>query len=507
MQSRNPFVRMLSAAILAMCTTLHAHAERPNIVYILADDLGYGDVRHYNPESKIPTPNIDRIAREGIAFTDAHSSSAVCTPTRYNILTGRYNWRTRIQSGVLWGHSAPLIAPNRPTVATFLKAQGYATACVGKWHLGLGWGGEEIDDEIKDIDYARRIKGGPVDLGFDYFFGIPASLDMTPYVYVENDRVVAPATDTIAERSGQAFYRGGPIAPGFVIEDVLSTLGTKAVTYIDDRLQQNSEQPFFLYFPLTAPHTPILPSIDFAGKSAAGVYGDFVHQVDWIVGQILAALDRNGAADNTLIIFTSDNGCSPMADFRELAALGHHPSHIYRGHKADIYEGGHRVPFVARWPKGVTPGLTSNQTVSIGDLFATAADILDVPLAADAAVDSVSFAPALAGNVDEPLREAIVHHSIHGDFAIRQGDWKLAFCPGSGGWSTPTPDEARRMDLPSLQLFNLREDPGEQTNLIAKHPDVAARLTALMQRYVDRGRSTPGPDQPNDAPIERWAPE
>ena len=480
----------------------------PNIVYVIADDMGYGDVSCLNPGSRIPTPNMDRLASEGMVFTDAHSGSAVCTPTRYGILTGRYSWRSRLQSGVLWGYSRALIPESRLTVASLLKRHGYATACVGKWHLGWNWAttdgyvfSDRSDEKGPTVDYSRPITDGPIDLGFDTYFGIPASLDMLPYVYVENDRVVAAPTETIEGTEGRRFYRGGPIAPGFRHEEVLPRCTRKAVDFIDEHAESNPDAPFFLYFPLSAPHTPILPTEEFQGKSGIGPYGDFVMQCDGTIGEVMRALDRHNLAENTLFIVTSDNGCSPMADFDDLARQGHHPSYHFRGHKADIFEGGHRIPFIVRWPAKVEPGSACDDTICLTDLMATSAAILDFDLPDNAGEDSVSILPDLFGKASGPVREATVHHSINGSFSIRQGRWKLEFCPGSGGWSYPRPEEAEKLDLPRFQLYDLDKDIGERNNVMDKHPDVVERMTELMTRYVAEGRSTPGLPQKNDRPV------
>ena len=480
----------------------------PNIVYIVADDMGYGDVSCLNPESKIPTHHMDRLASEGMIFTDAHSGSAVCTPTRYGILTGRYSWRSRLASGVLWGYSRSLIPKNRLTVASLLKKHGYATACVGKWHLGWNWAttdgyvfSDRSDETGESVDYTRPITGGPRTLGFDYFFGIPASLDMLPYVYVENDLVVEPPTGTIEGAEGRRFYRGGPIAPGFKHEEVLPRCTQKAVEFIDKHAMTSSGAPFFLYFPLSAPHTPILPTEEFQGRTGIGSYGDFVVQCDNTVGAIMEALERHDMTANTLFIVTSDNGCSPMADFDDLASHGHHPSYHFRGYKADIFEGGHRIPFIARWPARISPGRVCDDTICLTDLMATVASILDFDLPAGAGEDSFSILPDLLGSAQNPVREATVHHSINGSFSIRQGKWKLEFCPGSGGWSYPQPLEAERLGLPAIQLYDLSLDIGEQNNVIGEHPDVVGRLTELLIKYVTEGRSTPGPPQKNDRKV------
>ena len=495
---------VVSAPALALARPPHSTPERPNIVYILADDLGYGDIRCLNPKGKIPTPDIDRLAAEGMRFTDAHAGSAVCTPTRYGILTGRYAWRSRLQNGVLGGYSPPLIEPGRMTVASLLKGHGYHTACVGKWHLGLGWAntgsaefGDGIDPkgDIGSVRYDRPFSGGPTALGFDRFFGISASLDMPPFLFLRDDCCVGmPTTE-------KTFVRKGPAHKEFEAVDVLPALTREAIAYLDGWAKSAGTRPFFLYLPLTAPHTPIVPAAGFQGRTRLGSYGDFVAQVDAAVGEVMQALDRNGLRETTLVIVTSDNGCSPEADFPALASLGHHPSGPFRGHKADIFDGGHRVPFIARWPGRVRMGSTCDDTICLTDLLATCAAIVGAKLPDQAAEDSVSILPDLLGTADGPVREATVHHSIDGSFAIRQGTWKLILGADSGGWSAPKPGSAEAKGLPPVQLYNLARDPGERQNLQAEHRDIVERLTGLLKRYVAEGRSTPGKRLKNDVDV------
>jgi len=464
-------------------------ADPPNIVYILADDLGYGDLSCANRDSKIATPNIDRLASQGMLFRDAHSGSAVCTPTRYGILTGRYAWRTRLQQGVLEGFSPHLIDPRRPTVASLLRSRGYHSACIGKWHLGFEWAGKP-----DQVDYTQPIRNGPLAAGFDAFYGISASLDMPPYLWIENDRSVGVPTTT------KTWIRKGPAHKDFEAVDVLPTITKKAVEYLDQRARE--DRPFFLYFPLNAPHTPILPSPEFQGKSGLGAYGDFVLQVDATVGEILKTLDRNGQAGRTLVVFTSDNGCSPSAHLPALLRQGHNPNYSFRGAKADIFEGGHHIPFIARWPGKIRAGATCDDPICLTDLIATCAEILGIPLPDEAGEDSVSLLPDFLETARGPIREATVHHSVNGSFAIRQGKWKLELCPDSGGWSDPRPGKADASKLPAVQLYDLSEDLGERRNRQAEHPDVVDRLTQLLKGYVEKGRSTPGRPQPNDAAVQ-----
>jgi arylsulfatase A-like enzyme len=469
---------------------------RPNIVYILCDDLGYGDVHALNAEAKVATPNIDSLARDGMTFTDAHSGSAVCTPTRYGILTGRYAFRTRLKKGVLMGYDEPLIDAGRMTVASLLREKGYATACVGKWHLGLGWQTKEKGQKaaLETTDFTKPLTAGPHTVGFDYSFIIPASLDMDPYVYIEDGKVTEQPTKKIPASPRPALWRGGWIAPSFTHETTLLTLTQKAVAYLDKRGQPTSGssgtvKPFFLYLPLTSPHTPHVPRPEFKGKSGAGNYGDFVQETDWAVGQVLDALKRAHLDGQTLVILTSDNGAHAQPVLKE--ANGHQPSGIFRGQKSDAWEGGHHIPFIARWP-GVTPsGSKCNQTICLGDLLATAADLAKAQLPNDAGEDSVSFLPLLRGKVDQPTREALIHHSIDGAFAIRQGKWKLIEAKGSGGWSLPAAKAANQKDLPDIQLYDMQADIREQKNVQAEHPEVVKQLKALLQKYQDEGRSVP----------------
>lgn len=459
--------------------------EMPNIVYILADDMGYGDVGALNPEGKIKTPHMDALARDGMIFTDAHSGSAVCTPTRYGILTGRYCWRSRLKKGVLGGYSKHLIEDGRMTVASLLKQRGYHSACIGKWHLGWDWarpGG-------KKVDFTKPVTNGPDANGFDYSYAHCGSLDMAPYVYVENGAVTAQPDRTTHSKDKYGWWRKGPTGSDFDHEDVLPNFTRRGVRYVKERAATG--KPFFLYLPLPAPHTPILPTEEFRGKSGINPYADFVMQVDWSIGQIAQALAESGVAENTLIIVTSDNGCSPAAKFPELLEKGHDPSYVYRGHKADIFEGGHRIPFIARWPRRIRAGSTCDDTTCLTDLMATAAEMASIPLPDSAGEDSVSMLPNLLGTATGPVREATVHHSVNGSFSIRQGKWKLELCPGSGGWSNPRPRQAKEQGLPPVQLYDLATDLGETKNLHDQHPEVVEKLTALLEKYKSEGRSTP----------------
>ncbi|MBK1827630.1 sulfatase family protein [Haloferula rosea] len=477
-----------STVLLAMAAAsqLVAEVTKPNIVLILADDLGYGDVQCLNPErGKIPTPHIDQLAAEGMIFTDAHSSSSVCTPTRYGLLTGRYNWRTRLQRFVLYGYDKPLIAADRLTVAGLLQKNGYTTACIGKWHLGMGLPEGEPDPKITD---------GPLTRGFGTFFGISASLDMPPYAFIDGDRFTQPLTTT------KTWMRTGAAAEDFEAIDVLPTFTRKAIDFIE--AEAKTDKPFFLYMPLTSPHTPIVPNKEWQKKSPIGRYGDFVMETDAIVGEITNSLKRAGVRDNTLIIVTADNGCSKAARVPDMEKKGHYPSADLRGLKTDIFEGGHRVPFIARWPDRIEAGSRSDQTICLNDVMATSAEIVGVTLPDNAGEDSVSILPALLGKPIPNQREALVHHAMEGDFAIRQGKWKLILCSHSGGVSDPKYNSEKSRTLPENQLYDLSADLGETRNLQAEHPEVVAELTKQLEKIIANGRSTPGEAQKNDAPIK-----
>lgn len=464
-----------------------AAAPRPNIVFLICDDLGYGDVHCLNPEhGKIATPGADRLAAQGMIFTDAHSGSSVCTPTRYGVMTGRYSWRTKLQGGVVEGFAPSLIAQDRPTVASFLKSAGYHTAAIGKWHLNFDYLDPKTGAVLRAKDFktppvGARIPDGPITRGFDFYHGFHHARDME--AVIENDAVIEH--DEVVH--------------------MLPRLRRKAVEYIDSR--KGREQPFFLYLPLGSPHTPIVPAPEWKGRSGLGDYGDFVMQTDDVVVAVSEALERNGLTENTLFILTSDNGCSKAAGIDKLAAQGHMVSANLRGSKADIWDGGHRIPFIARWPAKIAAGTTSDQLICLVDFFATTADILGQPVPAGSCEDSVSFLPAFGGEKIVSTRHGVIHHSISGHFAYRQGPWKLALARASGGWSSPTEAKAPA-DWPKGQLYNMQDDIGETTNLFESEPEIVNQLLDLLKADIERGRSTAGPDSKNDfADIVLWKSE
>ncbi len=470
--------------------------KNPNVIYILADDMGYGDISALNEKCPFQTPNLDRMCQEGIRFTDAHATSAVCTPSRYGILTGRYNWRSRLKSSVVGGYSEPIIEKQRKTVADLFKEQGYQTAMVGKWHLGMNFKKTKDFFETPDfdactgVDYKGCIEDSPVKHGFDYFFGISGSLDMPPYIYIENDHFMEePCCET--QNTGKKFWRKGPTGAHFKHENVLDELTEK----VCQKIEEYKENPFFIYFPMPAPHTPILPSEKFQGKSGTNEYGDFVLHCDDVVGRVIQKLQEEDIYDNTIVVYTSDNGCSPMANYEELKQHGHNPSYIFRGTKADIYEGGHRIPLIIQWPDKIKKNLVSKSVVCLSDFMATMADILEVHLPDNMAEDSVSNKKIWLESPDLEVRKDIVHQSIDGSLSIRRGNFKLELCPGSGGWSDPKPGE--ETGKLRFQLYDLSKDIGEKVNVIEDYPELAEELRGILKSYIENGRSTPGEKQTN----------
>ncbi|MDA7978025.1 MAG: arylsulfatase [Pirellulales bacterium] len=487
----------------AVCGQVQHEGSVPNIVLILADDMGYGDVRAMNAESTVPTPSLDRLAADGMTFTDAHSPSAVCTPTRYGLLTGRYCWRSTLKRGVLGGYSPPLIDPERMTVGKLLQDAGYHTAAVGKWHLGMDMperSGTKVEIDRREgdgnVDFAGTIKHGPTTRGFDHYFGISASLDMAPYVWIEDDRfTMVPDKQQPAQRF-PGFISRGPRSSDFMIDEVLDRIADQASGYIRERA--SSGQPFFLYLPLTAPHKPVTPHERFAGTTELGPYADFIAQVDNTVGRVLKSVDDAGARENTLVIFTSDNGsfmrrlettdARDHADDESIQAYRadrHRPNAMFRGTKADVWEAGHRVPFFARWPGVIESGSRCERTITHTDFFATAAEMIGSPLEDNMAEDSFSWLPLFRQDESAPSRAPIINHSIDGMFAIRDGQWKLVLGNGSGGRQQP---KGKPFEQP-YQLFDLTVDPGESLNVAANHPEIVEAMTKRFHQIQNAGRS------------------
>ncbi len=465
--------------------------SRPNIIYILADDMGFGDMGCNNPASRIPTPNLDRLAAEGMRFTNAHAPSSVCTPSRYAVLTGRYCWRSRLRNGIVWQWDAALIEPDRLTVADVLRGQGYRTACIGKWHLGWDWSltdGSRANDHVEfgvfgaegrhtmgeRIDYTQPMRGGPIDHGFDSYFGDDVP-NFPPYTWFEDDHVVTPPTQPKPE---QMFGAPGDMVPDWKLEGVMPELTRRVVSY----LEAADEEPFFLYFPLTAPHTPIVPLDRFRGISEAGEYGDYVCEVDWCVGQVFEALERTGKGQDTLLIFTSDNGPENPA-YERIREHGHYSMGDLRGIKRDAWEGGHRVPFLARWPGVVEAGSTCDHLTALGDLLATAAELAGTPVPDGAGPDSVSIGPLLRGG--GPVRSCAVHHSMKGKFALRRGDWVFIDAPSGDDNNEPDWFKAQRgyesHDCPG-ELYDLRDDLSQRSNRYTERHDLVAGMRDLLSR-------------------------
>ena len=492
-----------------------AAVDTPNIVVLYADDLGYGDVRCYNPErGKIPTPHIDRLAAQGMRFTDGHSSSGVCSPSRYALLTGRYHWRSRLQAGIVGVYGEALIAPDRVTIGTLAGRHGYRTACIGKWHLGWDWPipadraslfrrKQEADGppspeqmELWKEVFSQPIPGGPITRGFDVYFGTDVP-NWPPYCFIDQDRTVGIPTEFLPARllkKNQA-SNPGPALAGWQLEPILPALGDRAVKFIGESAA--AKTPFLLYMPLTTPHTPLAVNAEWRGKSGLGNdFADLVMETDAVVGRVLAALDEAGVADKTLVLFTADNGCAPYIGIKELEAKGHFPSGPLRGSKADAWEGGHRVPFIVRWPGVVKPGSTSDALVHQADLIATVAEILGTQLPDDAGEDSFSLLPLLKG-ITAAVRTHAVSCSIRGVPAVRLGSWKYIAAPGSGGWGSGG-DQSQ-----PVQLYDLAADIGETKNLAAVQPDRVVELQALLDKLIADGRSTPGSPQKNDVDVVR----
>ncbi len=468
----------------------------PNIILILADDMGYGDVTCYDPEyNKVPTPHIDRLAGEGMRFTNCHTTSSLCTPSRYGLLTGRYAWRTRLQRGVLMEQDGPLIAQGRQTVADLLKARGYQTACIGKWHLGLEW----RHREGKPL-YDEPFRGGPIDRGFDSYFGIDVP-NFPPYAWIEDDRVLGEI-DAYYDRDEElCLNHPGVGVKDWPFDEVLPKITERAVAKVEEYAR--GESPFFLYFSLTTPHEPIAPSKRFKGKSGISGVADLIMETDWAVGEVMRALEEQGIADNTLLIFTTDNGHCPYTHLAPFEKVGHRVSGPLRGYKADIWEGGHRVPFVARWPEVTPAGSVCDELMSLADFMATCASISGGEVSPSAGEDSFDALPLLRGE-HRPIRESAVFHSGHGYFAVIRDNWKLSLCWYSGGSWNP---EVLPENLPPIQLHDLSVDLGERRNLQAEHPEKVAELTALLEQAVYGGRTTPGAPCANEVQIDIWKKE
>ena len=500
------FIQIAFITILIHSPHLLLWAQ-PNVVLILADDMGYGDVACYNPQSKISTPNMDRLAAAGMRFTDAHSPSSVCTPSRYGILTGRYSWRTDLKRGVFFNYEHPLIETNRMTIASMLQDKGYRTACIGKWHLGLGWKSKEGVDfdfdkpwpwrggsierkEESKIDFTQPLSGGPVDLGFDYFFGSSTCPTCnTPYCFIEQDRIVNQPS--IYYEGQYLEQRDGYRSPDWKETEVDPRFTQKSIDFI--KQASGKSEPFFLYLSSSTPHEPCEEAVvpEFVrGVSKAGARGDMVALFDWMVGEIMQTLEDNGLFDNTIIVVTSDNGAK-AGDYNRYT-YGHKSCGDWRGFKGGIWEGGHRVPLIVSWPNQIPAGSTSNQLVGLQDLMATIAEVMDISLPPNAGEDSHSFLPELTGQPSQQPRKDLIHHSAMGVFAIRSENWKLILdSDGSGDYGRGIHRNEGTPPDPSSkgQFYDLNDDPFELYNLIDKEPQKAQELLALLTQYQTQDRS------------------
>ncbi len=508
MQIQRPNVFWLSTvfffAYFAVATGLAGllHAEKPNVIVIYSDDQGYGDASCLNPDSKFKTPNLDRLAKEGITFTDAHCSDTVCTPSRYGLLTGRYCWRTTRKTGVMGAEGPCLIADGRMTLATLMRANGYRTAMVGKWHLGMDFPGDP-----GGRDWTQPVQDMPLDKGFDYFYGIPASMNygvlawfegrfakVPPTLYtakkknkiaISDYRIMPPYQNSPEETQKVLGLKGMETAPDFIDSECLTRFTDKAIEWIGNNADAaKNGKPFFLYLPYTSPHKPVIPLPEFRGQGAAGAYGEFMIETDHHVGRILQFLDQSGLSENTLIVYTSDNG--PETTWKERAKrFGHQSNGRYREGKRSIYEGGHRVPFFVRWPAGIVePGRHFDGPICQTDLLATFAELMDGQLPANAGEDSVSFLEAFknAATLPSQPRPAIVHHAANGRFAIRSGNYKLVMSHGKR----------------DNELYDLSDNPEESADQILDLPEVEKRLTQEITNIICQGRTTSGPPQAND---------
>lgn len=508
-----PFQRpALLGVVLALMPLATLPATRPNLLLILADDLGYGDVRCYNAEARVPTPNLDRLAREGMKFTDAHSPATVCTPSRYSLMTGQLAFRVPKGGTVFTGAGGPsLIAPGRLTLPALLKQQGYATAAVGKWHIGLTFRDaqgnaihEDSPEAVRRIDFARRVEGGPLDHGFDRFFGT-ACCPTTDWLYafIDGDRIPVPPTGpldktTLPKHPYANDCRAGLLAPDFDLQEVDRRFLQKSREFIAQHVRQAPGQPFFLYHATQAVHLPSFAGREFRGKTSAGPHGDFIAQFDHHVGELLRTLEQHDLADNTLVIVSSDNGPEVTSVVHMRADHGHDGARPWRGMKRDSWEGGHRVPFLVRWPGRIQAGSTSDQLLCLTDVLATVAAITGAELPREAAEDSFNLLPVLDGSATGPIRPYLITQAFSGarSLSIRRGHWKYLAHPGSGGNAYTRP-ELRPFALPETapgaraQLYDLATDPGETTNRILEQPEIARELQALLEHSKTTGRSRP----------------
>lgn len=514
----NFIIRFILAAASGFLVDVPLQAQKntsakPNVIFIFADDMGYGDVSCLNPEARTRTTHIDNLARKGLVFTNAHASASVCTPSRYGFLTGRYAWRSASGGRVVNGFGKPVIERGRPTIASLLRNDGYTTACIGKWHLGLEWqtkggAGKEIlhdNTGFSNVDYTKPVISGPNDFGFDYSFIHPASLDMPPYMFLRNHVAIGADVvltsdiypDRLADteyswdrkhtREGDVYWskgvwwRRGEISPEFRLENSLTEILADGISFIERHSREKSTRPFFLYLPLTGPHTPWLPTADTRGKSPIGAYGDFVMNIDHVVGEITATLNRLGIDDNTMVIFSSDNGAYwPQS---EIVLHGHDSNRGTRGQKGDVWDGGHRVPLIISWPARIKQQVVYPHLISLTDFFATFADLTGQKHQKSSGEDSFSFMHVLNGNTGTMSRRSMIHQSSGGMYSIRQDEWKFIDGLGSGGFTAP--DKTDSLQGATGQLYHIKSDPMESKNLFNDHPSIVKKLRAELKKQIE----------------------
>lgn len=490
--------------------------QNPNVVIILADDMGYGDVSFNNPLSRVKTPHIDAMAKKGITFSDAHTGGAVSTPSRYGLLTGRYFFRVEVPEGH-WGYLPPLIEPKRETLGTLMQRAGYTTGCIGKWHLGLDWAKKEINKPLiphpekagyTNTDFTQRVGGGPSDLGFDYSYIMPASLDMPPYMFIKNGQMVGKqillTADCYPKSKSNTIYasdrkhtseddiywergvwwRNGEMSNTFSFERCLDDIADEGIAFIERESQQ--EKPFFLYLPLTGPHTPWMPNEKYKGTTDIGTFGDFIAQIDAIVERVYHTLEEQGVAENTIVIFTSDNGGAWTED--DIQQYGHNSNYGCRGQKGDIWDGGHHVPLFVTWPKQMKKAQHYAHTLSLVDFMATFSALTNESIRKDYSEDSFSFLPVLNGDIEYEVRSNIIYESFAKKLALKCGDWKYIDCIGSGGFTAPTHLPLVKNGVKG-QLYNMKKDPMETKNLYFIESQKAKELKHLLQTIVSRGTS------------------
>jgi arylsulfatase A-like enzyme len=495
-------ISILTAIACTHCSKVKN--QQPNIVIIYADDMGYGDLNCQNPNSKIPTPSLDKLASEGMRFTDAHSSSGICSPSRFAMLTGTYHWRR--QHEIVGAFGKPFFTEADITIAQLLKTKGYTTACIGKWHLGWDWEFEnppsgEVEQWGKmrkvylpeDIDWRKPVSGGPLDRGFDYYFG-DGTINFPPYAWVENDRIIEAPTEEMDihnigydTKEGSWEFRPGPKVKNWNPYDVLPTLTKKTIEWINNR---DKDQPFFLYFALPSPHAPIIPNDEFDNRSQAGGYGDFMVQTDWVAGQVLNALSKKGLEESTIIIFSSDNGTEAYA-WKRAEKYGHYSMGNFRGLKRDVWEGGHHVPFIVKWPGRIKAGSVSHEIVSQIDIMATIASIAGIELPENAAPDSYDFRPVLMGEeYSSPVRKVLIHNTYASKWGIRKGDWLYINHPSGGHRELPESFKELTgytdFDTPGI-LFNMKDDSEQRINLYDEYPEKIEEMEELLRKYMKPG--------------------